>query len=132
MDRAHRIGQTRNVIVYRLATRGTVEEHLLESAEAKRKLEKLVIKKGSLRDQARGARTSGDEVEELKRLLGKADGEKFEFGEGEGVLNERDLKILTDRSDEAYERAERGEDKGDVFKAVEARGDEGLLEGLKV
>jgi len=47
------------------------------------------------------------------------------------VLNERDLKILTDRSDEAYERAERGEDKGDAFKAVEARGDEGLLEGLK-
>src|SRR3954451_6306356 len=28
MDRAHRIGQTRPVIVYRLATRGTVEETL--------------------------------------------------------------------------------------------------------
>lgn len=132
MDRAHRIGQTRNVIVYRLATRGTVEEQLLESAEAKRKLEKLVIKKGSLKDQARGARTGGDGVEELQRLLWRADGEKFELDEGECVLSERDLKILTDRSDEAYERAERGEDQGDVFKAVEARGDEGLLEGLKV
>ena len=132
MDRAHRIGQTKNVIVYRLATRGTVEEQLLDSAEAKRRLEKLVIKKGSLRDQVRGTQAGGDEVEELRRLLGKVDGERFELGEGEGVLSQRDLRILTDRSDEAYARAERGEDQGDVFKAVEARGDEGLLEGLKV
>ncbi|PHH74382.1 hypothetical protein CDD82_4956 [Ophiocordyceps australis] len=43
-DRAHRIGQTRPVIVYRLATRGTVEEALLVAAGAKRRLEKLVIR----------------------------------------------------------------------------------------
>ncbi|KAL8882380.1 MAG: hypothetical protein Q9192_007593, partial [Flavoplaca navasiana] len=39
-DRAHRIGQTRPVIVYRLATKGTVEQTLLERADGKRKLEK--------------------------------------------------------------------------------------------
>lgn len=129
-DRAHRIGQTRNVIVYRLATRGTVEERLLDSAEAKRRLEKLVIKKGSLKDQVR-SKKGGDGVEELRRLLGSVDGETF-VAEGEGVLSMRDLKILTDRTDEAYVRAAEGMDTGDVFKAVEAKGDEGLLEGLKV
>lgn len=132
-DRAHRIGQTRNVIVYRLATRGTVEEGLLEAAEAKRRLEKLVIKKGSLRDQIGLRKSKGeDEVAELQRLLGTSDGETFEWTDGEGVLSERDLKILTDRSDGAYERAAEGLDVGEAFKAVEARSDEGLLEGLKV
>jgi len=48
------------------------------------------------------------------------------------VLSERDLKILTNRSDEAYERAAEGLDVGDAFKAVEARGDEGLLQALRV
>ena len=47
-DRAHRIGQTRNVIVYRLATRGTVEQLVLESAGAKARLERLVVRKGGL------------------------------------------------------------------------------------
>jgi len=68
----------------------------------------------------------------LRRLLGRSDGEAFEVEDGHGVLSERDLKILTDRSDEAYERAAEGLDVGDAFKAVEARSDEGLLKALKV
>ena len=35
MDRAHRIGQTKPVKVYRLVTQGTVEERILERAELK-------------------------------------------------------------------------------------------------
>ena len=42
-DRCHRIGQTRPVIVYRLATRGTVEEKVLERADGKRRLERMVM-----------------------------------------------------------------------------------------
>jgi ATP-dependent DNA helicase len=129
-DRAHRIGQTRNVIVYRLATRGTVEQTLLETAEGKRRLEKLVIRKGGLRDELI-MKKSKDEFEELKELLKRPDGEMFEMDEGSAVLSNRDLKILTDRSNEAYDRAQKGMDKGDVFKAVELRGDTGLMEGLK-
>ncbi|KAL4880854.1 SNF2 family helicase/ATPase PasG, partial [Aspergillus karnatakaensis] len=48
-DRAHRIGQTRPVIVYRLATKGTVEQTLLEKADSKRRLERLVIQKGKFK-----------------------------------------------------------------------------------
>lgn len=43
MDRAHRLGQTRNVTVYRLITKDTVEEKVLESANRKDEIQKMVI-----------------------------------------------------------------------------------------
>lgn len=42
-DRAHRIGQTKKVIVYRLITRGTVEEKIMKLKEEKRSLVDSVI-----------------------------------------------------------------------------------------
>jgi superfamily II DNA or RNA helicase len=42
-DRAHRIGQTRKVTVYRLVTRGTVEEKVLELQARKRELVAAVL-----------------------------------------------------------------------------------------
>lgn len=137
MDRAHRIGQTRNVIVYRFATRNTVEQKLLESAEAKRRLEKLVIRKGGVRNSTGGRGVDKEqEVEELQRLLRRSDGEKYDIkGEGEGELfSEEELAILLDRSDEAYERAEKGLDvggEGQVFQAVGKREEGALMEGLR-
>ncbi|QDS71017.1 hypothetical protein FKW77_007976 [Venturia effusa] len=131
-DRAHRIGQTKNVIVYRLATRGTVEQTLLETAEGKRRLEKLVIRKGGLREDGKKKQEDKEEVEELQRLLRRADGEQFDLGEGQdGILSQQDLKILIDRSDEAYDRAEKGLDAGKMFRPVEFQGDTGLLQSLK-
>jgi len=140
------------VVVYRLATRGTVEEVLLEKAEGKRRLEKLVIRKGGLKGSAgTGAnkkpkvREEEDEDEdgiaELKRMLGAEDGQRLDFGgkdyeEGsKGLLTDEELAILIDRSEEAYQRAEKGEEggrAGDVFKAVETkRGGDGLLEAMQ-
>ncbi|KAF1924865.1 ISWI chromatin-remodeling complex ATPase ISW2 [Didymella exigua CBS 183.55] len=136
MDRAHRIGQTRNVIVYRFATRNTVEQKLLESAEAKRRLEKLVIRKGGVRNNAGRGVEKEQEVEELQKLLRRSDGEKFDIaGEGEGKLfSDDDLAVLLDRSDDAYERAEKGLDvggDGHAFQAVEKREEGALMEGLR-
>ena len=129
-DRAHRIGQTRPVIVYRFATKGTVEQMLLEKADSKRRLEKLVIQKGRFRS-VRGD-TDAD-FAELQRLLGKDDGEKIDTAAGKDLLSDEDLTILTDRSDEAFERAERGLDPaGEMFKAVQTKKDgDGLLESLQ-
>lgn len=45
-DRAHRIGQTREVHIYRLVTESTVEENILRKAQQKRNLETLVMTKG--------------------------------------------------------------------------------------
>jgi len=46
MDRAHRLGQTRPVTVYRLITRNTVEEKILHRAKQKDKIHTLVIGAG--------------------------------------------------------------------------------------
>ena len=118
MDRAHRIGQTRPVIVYRLATRGTVEEVLLSKADGKRRLEKLVIQKGkfkSLLDGGGGGKAGAGPNDDLKGILAGAgdDFEKHDVADqlsqkGKPLLTEEELLVLTDRSAEAYERAERG------------------------
>ncbi|XP_062558461.1 chromatin-remodeling complex ATPase chain Iswi [Armigeres subalbatus] len=50
MDRAHRIGQKKQVRVFRLITENTVEEKIVERAEIKLKLDKLVIQQGRLVD----------------------------------------------------------------------------------
>ena len=128
-DRAHRIGQARPVVVYRLATKGTVEQTLLEKADGKRRLEKLVMRKDkfrSIRDHAlsRGASNKkGDELSELQALLAdeEDDFENYELGDGE-VLSEKDLQVLTDRSEKAYQRAAKGLDTGEKFKTFEQMG----------
>ncbi|KAJ5771310.1 uncharacterized protein N7511_003361 [Penicillium nucicola] len=125
-DRAHRIGQTKPVIVYRLATKGTVEQTLLEKADSKRRLERLIIQKGKFRSLLDPAATSQD-VDELRRALGENEFERFEVGtDPESILSNEDLEILTDRSEEAYARAEQGLDrKSAAFVAVETKGDAG-------
>merc|ERR1712232_230838 len=46
MDRCHRIGQEKPVTVYRLVTKGTVEERVLRTARQKDGMQSLVIKGG--------------------------------------------------------------------------------------
>lgn len=123
-DRAHRIGQTKPVIVYRLATKGTVEQTLLEKAEGKRRLERLVIQKGKFRSLL-DTNASAQDNEELRKVLGEDEFERFETGaDPASILSDRDLQILTDRSEEAYARAEKGlEQSGAAFVAVESKRD---------
>ena len=46
MDRAHRIGQTKQVYVFRFITENSVEERMLERAAQKLRLDQLVIQQG--------------------------------------------------------------------------------------
>lgn len=49
MDRAHRLGQTKQVTVYRLITKGTIEERILQRAKQKDEIQKVVISGGEFR-----------------------------------------------------------------------------------
>lgn len=46
MDRAHRIGQTRDVHIYRFVSEHTIEENMLRKANQKRRLDSMVIQQG--------------------------------------------------------------------------------------
>ncbi|RDL40476.1 p-loop containing nucleoside triphosphate hydrolase [Venustampulla echinocandica] len=47
MDRAHRLGQTRQVTVYRMITRGTIEERIRKRALQKEEVQKVVMTGGA-------------------------------------------------------------------------------------
>ena len=69
MDRAHRIGQTRPVLVLRLATAHSVEGRLLRRANSKLALERLVIKRGAFMEEGPQDSASGMTQQELLDLL---------------------------------------------------------------
>ncbi|KAF3345563.1 hypothetical protein VdG2_06406 [Verticillium dahliae VDG2] len=118
-DRVHRLGQTKPVVIFRLATKGTVEDSLLLSVEAKRRLEKLVIKGGQFRTMGQKINKDEDlDEEKLKALLLK-DGHVYEQSGSAEILSDKDVEILCDRSDLAYERAAIGDGNAESFKVVE-------------
>ena len=51
MDRAHRIGQKKQVRVFRLVIENTVDEKIIERAEIKLRLDRMVIQQGKLAEQ---------------------------------------------------------------------------------
>ena len=61
-DRAHRIGQDKQVTVYKLITSGTVEEKVLDLQKSKRKLLEQVFEESEVANLSLG-------VEELRELI---------------------------------------------------------------
>lgn len=95
-------------MIYRLVTANTVEGKIIERAASKRKLEKLVIHKGKFKQLPTPA-TPGSGVDrastlsELSRILEEDDGEKFQVAnKGDEVISDKDLEMLLDRSEAAY------------------------------
>lgn len=52
MDRAHRLGQLKQVTVYRMITKNTVEERIMQRAKQKDQIHKVVIAGGAFKDSA--------------------------------------------------------------------------------
>ncbi|KAL1410183.1 chromatin remodeling complex Adenosinetriphosphatase [Vanrija albida] len=65
MDRAHRIGQTKQVYVFRFITQDAVEERILERATQKLKLDQLVIQEG----RAQQGQKLGSNKDELLDMI---------------------------------------------------------------
>ncbi|KAK0553393.1 chromatin remodeling complex Adenosinetriphosphatase [Tilletia horrida] len=66
MDRAHRIGQTKQVYVFRFVTDSSVEERILERAAQKLRLDQIVIQQGRAQQAAKGQQSKDDLVDMIQ------------------------------------------------------------------
>ncbi|UYV80458.1 SMARCA5 [Cordylochernes scorpioides] len=92
MDRAHRIGQTKMVKVFRLVTKSTVEERMVERAEIKLRLDKIVIQNGRALD----TKTKLDKDEMLGMIR---------FG-AKHILDSTDAEVTEEDIDKILAKAE--------------------------
>lgn len=91
MDRAHRLGQTRQVTVYRLITRGTIEERIRKRALQKEEVQRVVISGGAAGGVDFNTRTRENRTKDIAMWL--ADDEQAE-------LIEQKEKEAMDRGEE--------------------------------
>jgi SNF2 family DNA or RNA helicase len=95
IGRVHRLGQTRDVHIYNLATKGTIEEHIVALLEEKIQMFELVI--GEL-DLILGNLRVGRQIDtEMMDLFVKGasqDEIKAKFEELGGKLKDASAKIL--------------------------------------
>merc|ERR1739838_354455 len=87
MDRAHRIGQKKQVKIFRMVTENTVEERIIERAEMKLHLDKIVIQQGRLVDQ--GQKLAKDEMLSMIRY-----GANHVFASKESEITDDDIDAI--------------------------------------
>jgi len=115
-DRCHRIGQTRNVRIFRLLTLNTVEKRVLQTATKKLKLERLIIHKGNFKGSSQAPTKMAITAQNLLEILSEdqqgssaSHDEKHEAGISDDILdrllNERDDLSELPASGVGYEEA---------------------------
>ena len=130
-DRAHRIGQTRPVLIYRLVSRYTIESKIMQRASEKRQLEALVIAKGKFHltplsypitthaenpsfspppgkfkapiGGSAKASEARQTITEMAAELLELEGEHVEVASKRGVISDAELEMLLDRRKEVFE-----------------------------
>ncbi|KAJ7093359.1 SNF2 family N-terminal domain-containing protein [Mycena belliarum] len=112
-DRAHRIGQTKPVLIFRLVSAHTIEEKIMQRATEKRKLEALVIAKGKFKMPAAAEAGRRTTMAEMAADLLRLEGEQIDVlpadpgvRGGADVLSDADLEALLDRTPAVF--ADRG------------------------
>lgn len=111
-DRCHRIGQTKQVHVYRLVTDDTVEVKVVERAQQKLKLDAMVVQQGRLQDKDKKM-SKTDLMETLKFGADKI----FRTKDSTSITDE-DIDIILEkgrnRTEELSEKLQIA-DKGDLY-----------------
>eukprot|EP00879_Flechtneria_rotunda_P012304 GHRR01012851.1.p1 GENE.GHRR01012851.1~~GHRR01012851.1.p1 ORF type:complete len:597 (+),score=210.52 GHRR01012851.1:462-2252(+) len=113
MSRAHRIGQTETVNIYRLVTSGSVEEEILERAKRKMVLDHLVIQRMDTSGRTVLDSEAGGGNRSVKAMFNKDElaailrfGAEDLFKAAEEGSAERSRRLLEDDIDAILERAE--------------------------
>ncbi|KAF4591276.1 hypothetical protein EYR40_009879 [Pleurotus pulmonarius] len=132
-DRAHRIGQTKPVLIFRLVSAHTIETKIMQRANEKRRLEALVIAKGKFKmpgaaSAKRGAKSSSMGLVDMAAELLQLEGEKIEVVPNttagkRSVLSDADLRVLLDRSPEVFAERGRGWTSAGAGEGVHSHGD---------
>jgi SWI/SNF-related matrix-associated actin-dependent regulator of chromatin subfamily A member 5 len=120
MDRAHRIGQKKQVRVFRFVTQNTVEEKIIERAERKLYLDAVIIQQGRL-----AAAEKGLSKGELTNIVKFGADEVFKYSEGESITDADIDKLIT--QSEERTKASKEKLKNDMAKLL---GDQFSLEDL--
>jgi uncharacterized C2H2 Zn-finger protein len=100
-DRCHRIGQTKTVMVYRLVTKGTIDQVMVERAQAKRALERLVVQRdkcGGAQNLKSSLKVKGQASEIMNLLLSEEVAASCTAGQGAVGLEQEVLDRLMDRT----------------------------------
>ena len=104
MARAHRIGQTKPVSVYRLVSKDTVEEEILERARNKLMLEYLTIQQGvtDKETQARRENLVGEprQSSDISRILKQRGQKMFDQTDNQKKLEELDLDSVLEKAED--------------------------------
>jgi SWI/SNF-related matrix-associated actin-dependent regulator of chromatin subfamily A member 5 len=103
MDRAHRIGQTKQVVVYRFVTENAIEEKVLERAAQKLRLDQLVIQQGRAQIAAKAAASK----DELLNMIQHGAERVFQSKGGTGALAEKGADLNDDDIDEILKHGEK-------------------------
>lgn len=100
MDRAHRIGQTKQVMVFRFVTENAIEEKVLERAAQKLRLDQLVIQQGRAQQPAKNAQSK----DELLNMIQHGAEKVFQAQGGTGALgadtSDDDIEAILRRGEE--------------------------------
>lgn len=114
-DRCHRIGQTRDVHVYRLVTAATVEENILRKAEQKRALGHLAIEDGHFTTSyLRGANIKELFNSESENVATETESNAEDAEPSVGGELESALAAAEDEADAAAASAARAEAQGEL------------------
>ncbi|XP_028857954.1 chromatin-remodeling ATPase INO80 isoform X2 [Denticeps clupeoides] len=115
MDRAHRLGQTKQVTVYRLICKCTIEERILQRAKEKSEIQRMVISGGNFKPDTLKPKEVVSlllDDEELEKKLRQRQEEKRQQEESSKVKDRK-------RKREKYAERRKKEDELDVKKKKE-------------
>ena len=94
-DRAHRIGQKKQVRVFRFISESTVEEKIIERAEKKLYLDAVVIQQGRLMEQNKSLSKG-----EMGAMIKFGADDIFRKKEGQGAITDEDVDAILARGEE--------------------------------